>query len=142
MGTGMFDFLSNHANTIYLLTLLSITTFVASLIFIPFLVIRIPKNYFTDAYRHESRLRHLHPAVYYSLITMKNLLGLVIFIAGILMLVLPGQGVLSMLVGLSLTDFPGKYRVERWLVKKPAVLHSINWIRRKARQPDLLPPDT
>ena len=52
------------------------------------------------------------------------------------MLVLPGQGLLTLLVGFLLVDAPGKYRLERWLVSRKAVLRPINWLRRrKGRQP-------
>ena len=44
------------------------------------------------------------------------------------MLVAPGQGLLTMVVGLLLVDFPGKYRLERWLVTRQQVWRSINWL--------------
>jgi len=44
----------------------------------------------------------------------KNLLGVLLFMLGLIMLVTPGQGILTLLFGLMLMNFPGKYRVERW----------------------------
>ena len=64
----------------------------------------------------------------------------ILIIAGIVMLVLPGQGILSILVGIGLTDFPGKYRLERWLARQPAVFNTMNWIRRKRGVADLESP--
>ena len=55
-----------------------------------------------------------------------------LFAAGIAMLVLPGQGILTMLLGFILVDLPGKYRFERWLVTRPLALRSINLLRRRA----------
>jgi len=62
----------------------------------------------------------------------KNLLGCVIIVAGIVMLVLPGQGILTILAGIMLLDFPGKYRLLRWIVARPQVLRTLNWLRRRA----------
>ena len=56
------------------------------------------------------------------------------------MLVTPGQGVLTIVVGMLLFDFPGKFRLERWLVTRPTVWRSINWLRERAgREPSQTP---
>ena len=59
---------------------------------------------------------------------------------GLAMLVLPGQGIWSILIGLSLINFPGKYQVERALVSRPTVHRSLNWVRRRAGCPHLRVP--
>ena len=56
------------------------------------------------------------------------------------MLVLPGQGLLTIFVALVLLDFPGKLRLERWLIRKPAVRRPIDWIRAKAGREPIRPP--
>ena len=73
--------------------------------------------------------------MHYILLSMKNMLGFIFIIAGIAMLVLPGQGLLTLMIGLMVMDFPGKYRFEKWLISKSAILSSINWIRHKAGKP-------
>ena len=47
------------------------------------------------------------------------------------MLVLPGQGILSILIGLSLLEFPGKRRFEAKLVGQPKVFQAINALRKR-----------
>ncbi len=54
------------------------------------------------------------------------------------MLILPGQGILTMAVGLMLMDFPNKYQVERWLVSRKRVLRAMNWFRRQANKNPLV----
>lgn len=71
----------------------------------------------------------------------KNLVGLVLLIAGIAMLVLPGQGLLTIAVGLVLIDFPGKFRLERWLATRRPVWRSLNWLRKRAGRPELTRPE-
>jgi len=84
------------------------------------------------------RWQDMNPIFRSCLIVAKNLLGLVLLIMGILMLVLPGQGLLTILFGIALIDFPGKYKLERHLISYPKVLNSINWIRKKANKKPLL----
>ena len=69
---------------------------------------------------------------------LKNLFGLLLVIAGMLMLVLPGQGLLTIFVGLIFLDFPGKYRMERKMVSNDSVLRSINWVRARTGKPPLI----
>jgi len=57
---------------------------------------------------------------------------------GLFMLVLPGQGILTILAGLVLLDFPGKFLFLRWLVRKEKVLKSLNWIRKKGKKEPFL----
>ncbi len=103
--------------------------FVAFLIGIPLIVARLPASYFQRSRRSGIPWSDRHPLVWVPLLIAKNLLALVCVAAGILMLVLPGQGILTIIVGVLLLDFPGKYRVERWLVSKPVTLRVFNRIR-------------
>jgi hypothetical protein len=65
---------------------------------------------------------------------LKNLLGLLLVVLGLIMLVTPGQGIVTLLIGLLLMNFPGKYHLERWLVLRPGVLKGLNWLRRRQGQ--------
>lgn len=122
------------------LAVISAITFIASIIFIPWLVTRLPNDYFIDKKRHPSKLHTLHPSVYFLIRLLKNSLGVILILAGIIMLVLPGQGILSILVGIGLTDFPGKFRLERWFAKQSAIFNAMNWIRKKAGIDPLIDP--
>ena len=69
--------------------------------------------------------------------------GAALALAGIVlaMPLVPGQGILTILIGLSLLDFPGKRKMELKLIRLRAVRRGINWIRARAQQPPLeLPP--
>lgn len=118
----------------------SLLMFVGSLLALPVLVSRIPRDYFVDERRHLSKTHRFHPVVYALLIALKNLLGVALIIAGIAMLVLPGQGLLTILIGISLMDFPGKYALERWLVACPGVFKAINWLRVRWGEEPLIHP--
>jgi uncharacterized membrane protein YbaN (DUF454 family) len=66
---------------------------------------------------------------------------LVLLVAGVLMLVLPGQGLLTVFIALVLLDFPGKFRFERWLVQRRSVGRALQWMRRHGGAPPFeIPP--
>ena len=118
----------------------SIITFVATLLIVPFVLVRLPSDYFVRNERVPLDLPLRHPVIRVTLLVLKNLLGGVLLLGGIAMLVLPGQGLLTMLLGLSLLNFPGKFWLERKLIQRRAVHRAVNWIRRKGgREPIIIP---
>jgi hypothetical protein len=123
------------------LTALSIIFFVGTLIAIPFILVRLPADYFdTRVPRHW--LKDHHPVLRLAGHLVKNVVGSIFLFAGFLMLFLPGQGILTMLIGISMLDFPGKRKIEAKLIGQPAVLGAINAMRRKFDKPPLtLAPD-
>lgn len=135
----MFAWLRGHETLLWWLGALSIVMFVGTLVVLPIVVARLPADYFT---RDHHASHHQRQSTTLRLLGLcgKNLLGLVFVLAGVAMLVLPGQGILTMLIGLMLMDFPGKRTLERRLVQQPAVLRAINWIRAQAHQPALQLP--
>ena len=74
---------------------------------------------------------------------LKNVVGGIFLFAGFLMLFLPGQGLLTMLIGISMLDFPGKRNVEAKIIGQPTILSTVNAMRNKFDKPPLiLAPDT
>jgi len=70
----------------------------------------------------------------------KNALGVVLVVIGILMSIpgVPGQGILTILLGIMLLDFPGKRTLEYKLVTRPQVLNTINRLRHRFGKPSLV----
>ena len=120
---------------------LSLLALVASFFVIPWVITRLPHDYFIREKRIEWNPTPRHPALALLLATLKNVLGLSLVVLGILMLVTPGQGVLTLLIGLLLMNFPGKYRLERWLVSRPGVMRGLNWLRRRRHKLPFDVPD-
>jgi hypothetical protein len=69
----------------------------------------------------------------------KNVGGVVLVLLGAVMALpgVPGQGVLTMIIGLTLVDFPGKVGLERRLVGRPFFLRQLNALRRRFHRPPL-----
>ncbi len=128
-----------HTDLLAWMAIISVITFVISIVLIPIVISRLPENYFLPHYRNQL-LQHRGFGRAFIMLA-KNIIGLVLVVAGFLMFFIPGQGILTMLIGLGLMNFPGKYKMERKLVSRPAVLKSMNWIRNKAGVAALLHPD-
>jgi hypothetical protein len=106
---------------------------------VPFVVIKLPKDSFSNVKRDGWLDRQPAP-VRVLLRILKNVLGFVLIALGIAMLVLPGQGILAILLGVMLADVPGKRRLQQWILGRPKVMSSLNWLRRKFGRPPLERP--
>ena len=135
----MLTWIRGHETLLWWLGALSIVMFVGTLVVLPLIVARLPADYFTRDQRPTGGHAPARTPRLLGLVG-KNLLGIVLILAGVAMLVLPGQGILMMLIGLILTDFPGKRALERRLVQQPSVWQAINWMRAKAHRPALEMP--
>jgi len=121
----------SHTAMLQILGIFSLATFVGSLVAVPWLIGRMPPDFFlTHWHKVETRHRR-HPAVALLTLVLRNSLGLLLLLAGIAMLMLPGQGLLTMLIGLCLMDFPGKRRLLGRIVQNAQVQRGLNWVRRK-----------
>lgn len=120
---------------------LSATMFVGGLVLMPILLARMRPDHFLQPTPPAESWRGRHPAIRLSILAIKNGLGAVLLLAGLAMLVLPGQGFITILVAISLLNFPGKRKLELRIVRQGPVLQAVNWIRAKAKQPPLVLPD-
>lgn len=71
---------------------------------------------------------------------LRNGLGVLLLVMGVIMLALPGQGLLTILAAFTVMSFPGKRRLEHKLMVIPSVLATINRLRRRSGHPPLLVP--
>ena len=125
----------NYKNFILWLGSISFLVFIFSLISIKWLVALIPSDYFIEDKRN--KYQSSYPLTWLISIIIKNVVGYILIIGGILMLVLPGQGLFTIIIGLMLSNYPGKYFIERKFIAIPSVLKTINWLRKKSNKPPL-----
>ena len=125
----------NYKNFILWLGSISFLVFIFSLISIKWLVALIPSDYFIENKRN--KYQSSYPLTWLISIIIKNIIGYILIIGGILMLVLPGQGLFTIIIGLMLSNYPGKYFIERKFIAIPSVLKTINWLRKKSNKPPL-----
>ncbi|MBT8132420.1 MAG: hypothetical protein KJO35_09140 [Gammaproteobacteria bacterium] len=119
---------------------IGVISLVLTLIALPLIIIRLPADYFVRHNRLTVAVSSRHPVLVLLGNTLKNIVGIFLLIFGAIMLFIPGQGLLTMLIGVMLTNFPGKYKLEQKIVRRPAVLRTLNRIRDRAGRDPLLAP--
>jgi hypothetical protein len=121
----------------------SVAMFVLTPVAIGWIVISMPADYFAERRRRrDSPGWQRHPVLRPLVFVVKNLVGAALILAGIVMLVVPGQGALTIAVGLMLVDFPGKLSVLRSLATRKSAWRSLNWLRKKAGREPLKEPES
>ena len=99
-------------------------------------VLGLPSDYFV---RVSAPHGNEHRALRFLLAALKNILGVLVFAAGFVMAIplVPGPGVLFMVLGLGMVDFPGKRRLEQRLLRQPLVFSSVNKMRARFGRPPM-----
>lgn len=111
----------------------------ASYVFVMIILVKMPANYFHSDREHHF-LPDTHPLLRTAMIVLKNIVGVVLILAGLVLSLpaVPGPGILTIFIGLMITDIPGKRRLEVKIIHRPAVLSVINRLRARYKKPPLL----
>lgn len=115
---------------------LFVATFLLSILLVAVVIVKIPANYFSSHYQQDFMpdapwLKRWGATI------AKNIVGVVLVLAGIAMLIGPGQGILTILIGLIMLDIPGKRPLEARIIGRPAVLDAANKLRARYGKPPL-----
>ena len=132
-----FVWFSDNPGILIGLGIFSIFIFIISIIGISWFVAQIPEDYFLSVKRKPTKWIEKKPVLRLLVLFGKNIIGLSLLVGGLLMIVLPGQGLLTIVTGLLLINYPGKFRLEQKIVGIPSVFKTLNWIRIKANEPPL-----
>jgi hypothetical protein len=137
------QWLREHSWVAWLMMGLSVTTLLATFVLVPWIIVRIPQDYFARQRATQMPWEKLHPGLRIAVLAIKNILGVLLVLAGIVlaMPLVPGPGVFTILVGLGLLDLPGKRSLERWIVKQPTVFAAANKLRFKYGRTPLDKPE-
>lgn len=136
----MFSTMLQLAVAWWWMPLLWVATFGFGLLLMRWLILRLGADYFVRPPRQSccatprQRLAHL------GLRVIKNTSGLLLLAAGVVMLFTPGPGLLAIILGLSLMNFPGKRRLEERLLCQPRVLQAANRLRARHGVAPLISP--
>ena len=126
----LVDLWSRYESVLWVLAIASVATLVISAFLVPYLIVVLPADFYAE--RNSRHVFEDRPLLRMVFLLVKNALGALLFVAGVLMIFLPGQGILTVLAGLALLNFPGKRKLEMRFLHLPKVLSSINWVRIKA----------
>lgn len=123
----LFGWIEAHETLIGWMGICSIIMFLGTLIVIPMIIVALPRDFLI---REDEKIgRQVLNIWYIPYWVVKNIFGAIFVLSGIAMLVLPGQGLLTILVGLGLLTFPGKRRLIRRILSFQKVVHFINSLR-------------
>jgi hypothetical protein len=139
--TALFAWARSHSLILWGLSVVSLVAFIGTLAALPFLVARIPEDYFLHPGTGSPR-RYANLPAHLLYLIVKNLAGVVFIIAGVVMLFIPGQGILTILIGVLLMNFPGKRSLALRGISQPSVLAAVNWMRARSQRPPLVLPRT
>ena len=116
-----------------------LVTFTFSLAVTALVLVKLPATYFHHDHDRDFWAER-HRALRWAGVVAKNIFGLFLVLLGAIMSLpgVPGQGVLTILLGVMLLDFPGKRRLERKLVCRPKVRRAIDRIRARFGKPPLV----
>lgn len=131
----LIEIFNVYKNLILWFGSISLFVFLFSLLSIKWLVSLIPEDYFIN--KKDSKIKTSNIFIWYIVLIFKNLIGYSLILGGIMMLVLPGQGLFTIIIGLMMSNYPGKYSIEKKLIAIPTILKSINWLRRKSNKPPI-----
>jgi hypothetical protein len=102
------------------------------------MVVVLPADYFVRS-ADPRGFWQSHALLRLVFLVAKNCFGIVAFIVGFVMALplIPGPGVLFMLIGLAAVDFPGKRALEARLLGLPRILASANRLRARFGKPPI-----
>ena len=138
----LFDWAAGHPILVAQLVLVSLALAVVYAVGVCVAVIHMSPDYFAHKTPAEATWRRRHPFLRLLFRGLKNVAGGGLIMLGLVLLVLPGQGILTVLIGLTFLDFPGKRRLEIWIVQRPSIRHRVDRVRKKAGRPRLILPDS
>lgn len=120
-----------------LLTISGLVMAVASAVTLPWILIRLPEDYFVAIQKQKPDRSPLGWLVW----LLRNSLAIVLFVVGLLMLVLPGQGLLMILIAIGASTLHHKYTLERAIIRRKTVFDAVNWVREHFNRSPMIHPD-
>ena len=113
-------------------------TFFINLAIVSFILVKLPANHFSKS-RKTKFWAGPHPLLHAAGVVGKNIGGVLLVALGIVLSLpgVPGQGLLTILLGVMLLDFPGKSRLEQKLLSRPSIVNAIDKLRARFRKPPL-----
>ena len=112
---------------------------ILSFLAIGIVMVKIPANYFSPHYERDF-LPDSPFLVRWGAMILKNILGIILIAVGIILSLpgIPGQGLLTILLGLIMLDIPGKRPIEARIIQRPTILSAINNLRSRYNKPPLI----
>ena len=139
----MFDLLSDFISgltwqKILVGAAIFLASFLINLAIVSIILVKLPADHFSKR-RKTKFWAGPRPAIHAAKVIGKNIAGILLVALGIVLSLpgVPGQGLLTVLLGIMLLDFPGRHRLEQKLLSKPSIVNTINRLRKRFDKPPL-----
>jgi hypothetical protein len=139
----MFDFVSNFFSAltwskVLIGAAIFVVSFFANLGIVTLILVKLPADHFSKS-RKTKFWSGPRPWLHAAKAIGKNIAGVLLVALGVVLSLpgVPGQGLLTVLLGIMLVDFPGRHRLEQKLLSKPSILNSINKLRARFKKKPL-----
>jgi len=118
--------------------LIFVGSFIVNLVIVSAILVKLPADYFSKN-RKTKFWSGPNPWLHAAKVIAKNIGGILLVVLGVVLSMpgVPGQGLLTILLGVMLLDFPGRHRLEQKLLSKPSIVNSINRLRARFHKPPL-----
>jgi len=135
MFDGLTTWLHQHSGFIVILGAVAFVVLLTTLLATPWILARLPSDYFS----HTPSIspRSLSNTI---ISIIRTVAGTLLIFLGLAVILTPVPGIVLMVLGLALCDFPGKHKLLVRLVRLPSVLSFLNWIREKSNKPPFVVP--
>jgi hypothetical protein len=119
--------------------LIFLGSFFVNLAIVSVILVKLPADHFSKD-RKTKFWSGPRPALHAAGVIGKNILGILLVALGVVLSLpgVPGQGLLTILLGVMLLDFPGRDRLEQKLLSKPSIVNAINRLRGRFDKPPLV----
>jgi len=131
----MFDFLSDFFlsltwRKVLIGAAIFLVSFFANLGIVSLILVKLPANHFSKN-RKTKFWAGPRPWLHAAKVIGKNIGGILLVALGVVLSLpgVPGQGLLTVLLGIMLLDFPGRDRLEQKLLSRPSIVNTINNLR-------------
>lgn len=113
-------------------------SFLINLAIVSIILVNLPANHFSKN-RKTKFWSGPRPMIHAAKVIGKNLAGVLLVALGVVLSLpgVPGQGLITILLGVMLLDFPGRDRLEQKLLSKPSIVNTINRLRGRFGKPPL-----
>ena len=118
--------------------LIFLASFLINLGIVSAILVKLPADHFSKS-RKTKFWAGPRPAIHAAKVIGKNIAGVLLVALGIVLSLpgVPGQGLLTVLLGIMLLDFPGRHRLEQKLLSKPSIVNTIHRLRERFDKPPL-----
>ena len=138
---GLLNWIETHRSVLVWAGFFSLITVLITALSVPFIINMLSDDYFIREKRRSSLKTPSQYILFTVTIVIKNLIGILLFMSGFLMLFVPGQGLITIFISLMFIDFPCKWKLQKKVVRNKKIHSVLNWIRKKGKKHEFIIPD-